>query len=141
MVNAQLARRALEDAEEWVQSARKLAEINAGPKILYSLEMGIELSLKALLLYHSVDFPKIHNILEVVVNLITSDKFNDTEIKENSELIFTTFHGLLNLRGASGYSYESSYDRQFFAEKVQQYEGPVEKILEMVKRHMLSGEN
>lgn len=45
------------------------------------------------------------------------------------------------LGGASGCSYESSYDRQFFAEKVQQYEGSVEKILEMVKRHMLSGEN
>jgi len=41
MVNTQLAIRAIADAEEWIQSAKKLSEINAGQKILYSLEMGL----------------------------------------------------------------------------------------------------
>ena len=138
MVNTQLAGRALEDAEEWVQSAKKLNEINAGPKILYSLEMGVELSLKALLFYHGIDFPKTHNILAAVVSLVTSDDFDDLEMKENSEFIFSTFHALLDLRGASGYSYESSYSRQFFIEKGHQYAEPAERILEMVKRHILA---
>ena len=108
MVNQNLAERALADAEEWLQSANKLREINAGPKILYSLEMGVELSIKALLLYHGIDFPKSHNILAAVVSLLSSDIIDD-EIRENAELIISTFHALLDLRSASGYSYDLSF--------------------------------
>ena len=139
MVNTQLAERALADAEEWLQSAEKLKEINAGPKILYSLGMGVELSVKALLLYHGIDFPRTHNILSSVVKLISSDKFDDAEIKENSELIFSTFHALLDLRSASGYSYESSYNREFFIAKANEYTEPASFILELVKRHVNGG--
>jgi HEPN domain-containing protein len=136
MVNMRLAERALADAEEWLQSAEKLMEINAGPKILYSLEMGVELSLKALLLYHGIDFPKTHNILAAVVNLISSDKFDDPNIKENGELIFSTFHALLDLRSASGYAYESSYSSEFFIEKAKEYAEPASQVLALVKRHI-----
>ena len=136
MVNMRLAERALADAEEWLQSAEKLMEINAGPKILYSLEMGVELSLKALLLYHGIDFPKTHNILAAVVNLISSDKFDDPNIKENGELIFSTFHALLDLRSASEYSYESSYSSEFFIEKAKEYAEPASQVLALVKRHI-----
>ena len=136
MVNTRLAERALADAEEWLQSAEKLREINAGPKILYSLEMGVELSVKALLLYHGIDFPKTHNIFAALVNLISSDKFDDAEIKENSELIFSTFHALLDLRSACGYSYESSYSSEFFIEKAREYAEPASQILALVKRHI-----
>ena len=136
MVNMRLAERALADAEEWLQSAEKLIEINAGPKILYSLEMGVELSLKALLLYHGIDFPKTHNILAAVVNLISSDKFDDPNIKENGELIFSTFHALLDLRSASGYAYESSYSSEFFIEKAKEYAEPASQVLALVKRHI-----
>ena len=139
MVNTHLAKRALADAEEWLQSAEKLKEINAGPKILYSLEMGVELSVKALLLYHGIDFPKTHNILAAVVKLVSSDDFDDAKIKENSELIFSTFHSLLDLRSASGYSYESSFSNDFFIEKAKEYAEPASQILRLVKRHVGSG--
>ncbi|MHB1811557.1 MAG: HEPN domain-containing protein [Thermoplasmataceae archaeon] len=139
MVNMHLAERALADAEEWLQSADKLREIGAGPKILYSLEMGVEFGVKALLLYHGIDFPKTHNILSAVVNLISSDKFDDAKIKENAELIFSTFHALLDLRSACGYSYESSYSREFFIEKAKVYAEPASQVLALVRQHILSG--
>ena len=41
----------------------KIDRKTAGPKILYSLEMGVELGVKALLLYHGIDFPKTHNVV------------------------------------------------------------------------------
>ncbi len=135
MVNQNLAERALADAEEWLQSANKLREINAGPKILYSLEMGVELSIKALLLYHGIDFPKSHNILAAVVSLLSSDIIDD-EIRENAELIISTFHALLDLRSASGYSYESSYSHEFFIEKAEEYGGPASQVLALIKRHI-----
>ena len=135
MVNQNLAERALADAEEWLQSANKLREINAGPKILYSLEMGVELSIKALLLYHGIDFPKSHNILAAVVSLLSSDIIDD-EIRENAELIISTFHALLDLRSASGYSYESSYSHEFFIEKAEEYDGPASQVLALIKRHI-----
>ena len=135
MVNQNLAERALADAEEWLQSANKLREINAGPKILYSLGMGVELSIKALLLYHGIDFPKSHNILAAVVSLLSSDIIDD-EIRENAELIISTFHALLDLRSASGYSYESSYSHEFFIEKAEEYDGPASQVLALIKRHI-----
>ena len=135
MVNQNLAERALADAEEWLQSANKLREINAGPKILYSLEMGVELSIKALLLYHGIDFPKSHNILAAVVSLLSSDIIDD-EIRENAELIISTFHALLDLKSASGYSYESSYSHEFFIEKAEEYYGPASQVLALIKRHI-----
>ena len=135
MVNQNLAERALADAEEWLQSADKLREINAGPKILYSLEMGVELSIKALLLYNGIDFPKSHNILAAVVSLLSSDIIDD-EIRENAELIISTFHALLDLKSASGYSYESSYSHEFFIEKAEEYGGPASQVLALIKRYI-----
>lgn len=120
---------------------KKLNETNAGAKIMYSLEIGVELSLKALPVYHGIDFPKTHNVLSAVVSLVTSEDFNDLENKGNSEFIFSTFHALLDLRGASGYSYESSYCRQFFLEKGRQHAEHAERILEMVRKHILASGN
>lgn len=108
MANLELAERAIGDADEWFRSAEKLKEINAAPKILYSLEMAVELSLKGLLLYHGMDYPKTHNILPLVIRLISSDSFHDDNIRNHKDLIFSVFHALLDLRSASGYSYESS---------------------------------
>lgn len=116
-----------------------MSEINEGAKTLYYLEMGVEMSLKSLLLCHGIDFPKAHNILSAVVSLISSDDFDDPKMKENSELIFSTFHGLLDLRSASGYSYESSYSRQFFIDKAHHYMEPATQILKMVERHIGRG--
>ena len=136
MVNQELARRAMSDAEEWFKSAEKLKEIGAAPKIVYSLEMATELSLKALLLYHGIDYPKTHNILPLVIRLISSDGFHDDEIRNHREMIFSVFHALLDLRSASGYSYESSYSKGFFIEKADEYVDKVSIILDLIRKHI-----
>ncbi|MGC8515851.1 MAG: HEPN domain-containing protein, partial [Thermoplasmata archaeon] len=60
----------LEPRQDQFRSAEKLKEINTAPKIHYSLEMAIELSLKGLLLFHGIDYSKTHNILRLVIRLI-----------------------------------------------------------------------
>ena len=57
MVNRELASRALKNAEEWLLSSKELDKAKVASKVLYSLEMGVEMSLKALLIYHGIDFP------------------------------------------------------------------------------------
>ena len=136
MANLELAERAIGDADEWFQSAKKLREINAAPKILYSLEMAVELSLKGLLLYHGVDYPKTHNILPLVVRLISSNSFHDDDIRNHKDLIFSVFHALLDLKSASGYSYESSYSKDFFIDKSNEYSDSVSIILDLIRKHI-----
>ena len=136
MVNRELASRALKNAEEWLLSSKELDKAKVASKVLYSLEMGVEMSLKALLIYHGIDFPKSHNILPVVANLISSSEFDDTEIKVSSNEIFSTFHALLDIRSASGYSYESSFDNEFFLEKANRYAEPAFHIFELIKKHI-----
>ena len=139
MVNRELASKALKNADEWLLSAKELDKIRVPSKVLYSLEMGVEMSLKALLIYHGIDFPKSHNILPVVANLISSSEFDDTEIKKYSNEIFSTFHALLDIRSASGYSYESSFDNEFFLEKANRYADPAFHIFELIGKHINSG--
>jgi HEPN domain-containing protein len=136
MVNRELASRALKNAEEWLLSSKELDKAKVASKVLYSLEMGVEMSLKALLIYHGIDFPKSHNILPVVANLISSSEFDDTEIKVSSNEIFSTFHALLDIRSASGYSYESSFDNEFFLEKANRYADPAFHIFELIRKHI-----
>ena len=139
MVNRELASKALKNADEWLLSAKELDKIRVPSKVLYSLEMGVEMSLKALLIYHGIDFPKSHNILPVVSSLISSSEFDDTEIKKYSNEIFSTFHALLDIRSASGYSYESSFDNEFFLEKANRYADPAFHIFELIGKHINSG--
>ncbi|MCL5990363.1 MAG: HEPN domain-containing protein [Candidatus Thermoplasmatota archaeon] len=136
MVNRELASKALKNAEEWLLSAKELDKTKVPSKVLYSLEMGIEMSLKALLIYHGIDFPKSHNILPVVANLISSSEFDDTEIKKYSNELFSIFHALLDIRSASGYSYESSFDNEFFLEKANRYVDPAFHIFELIRKHI-----
>ena len=136
MVNPELAERAITDAEEWLRSAEKLKEIDAAPKVLYSLEMAAELSLKGLLLYHGIDYPKTHNILPLVIRLISSGSFPDDNIRYHKDMIYSVFHALLDLRSASGYSYESSYRKDFLIEKANGYMDQVSIILDLVRKHI-----
>lgn len=136
MVNKELAEKALEDAEEWLIAAKEFDTMRMAPKRLYSLEMGVEMSLNALLIYYGIDFPKSHNVLPIVAGLISSSSFNGTEIKGNRDEIFSTFHALLDIRSASGYSYESSYNKEFFQEKANKYTESAIHIFELVKKHI-----
>lgn len=138
MANIELAERAVEDAQEWFRSAEKLKEIDAAPKVLYALEMATEMSLKGLLLFHGMDYPKTHNILPLIITLISSENFRDDDIRRRKDMIFSVFHALLDLRSASGYSYESSYSKEFFIEKANQYMEAVSLILELVRKHIKS---
>ena len=134
MVNPELAERAITDAEEWLRSAEKLKEIDAAPKVLYSLEMAAELSLKGLLLYHGIDYPKTHNILPLVIRLISSGSFPDDSIRNHKDMIYSVFHALLDLRSAGGNSYESSYSKDFSIEKANECMGQLSIILDLIRK-------
>ena len=135
MENLDLAKRAVSDSKEWLSSAEKSMEIGAFSKAIYAMEMGVEMSLKALLLANGVDFPKVHNIITPLTRLVVSDKFSASEIKNNLEQIISVFHALLDLRSASAYSYESSYDNEFFRERAVKYLLPAREVVEMVGRY------
>jgi hypothetical protein len=72
----------------------------------------------------------------LVIRLISSDGFHDDEIRNHREMIFSVFHALLDLRSASGYSYESSYSKDFFIEKADEYLDKVSIILDLIRKHI-----
>jgi hypothetical protein len=71
-----------------------------------------------------------------VIDLISSSEFDGAEIKVSSNEIFSTFHALLDIRSASGYSYESSFDNEFFLEKASKYAEPAFHIFELIRKHI-----
>ena len=131
-----IARRAIVDAKQWLSIAEKSIEVEAYSKAIYAMEMGVEVSLKSLLLANGVDFPKTHNIIPYIKELVSSDQFKDLEIRNNLDQLLSTFHALLDLRTASGYSYESSLDSAFFKERAEKYLAPSHEIVTLIEKLM-----
>jgi HEPN domain-containing protein len=124
MANVELVKNALKDAKEWLAISEKSIKMNAFSKALYFMEMALEISLKSLLIYYGIDFPKSHNILGPITKLLSADDFELSEIKNTSSQIISTYHALLDLRMSSAYSYESSFDSSFYKERANKYLKP-----------------
>lgn len=136
MASIELAKNALRDAKEWLAISEKSIEINAFSKAIYFMEMALEISLKALLIYDGVDFPKSHNILAPITKLLITDDFELGEIKSASDQIINTYHALLDLRMASAYSYESAFDSAFYRDRANKYFKPVKDIVTTIDKEL-----
>ena len=51
-------------------------------------------------------------------------------------MIYSVFHALLDLRSAGGNSYESSYSKDFFIEKANEYMVQASIILDLIRKHI-----
>ncbi|MCW1309899.1 MAG: HEPN domain-containing protein [Candidatus Nanoarchaeia archaeon] len=125
---------ALDDAQRWLNSAKRdgsSGDYNLG---IYGLEMSVEIALKAVLIFLGIDYPKVHDILPVVRMAIKENKSRlPKSFVENESFILDTFKDLLKLRGPAGYTFGSNVKIMDLEEDYKKYLGDATKILELCK--------
>ncbi|MCL4380983.1 MAG: HEPN domain-containing protein [Candidatus Marsarchaeota archaeon] len=112
-----IARNAIEGAKRWLISAELNAEHGSYDSALYSLEMSVEIAMKAVLLSIGIDVPKAHGIGDVFAASVRSDKRIPEEFKQQAAKTVEIFNALLGLRAASGYMFETNAKMEEFKAK------------------------
>ena len=124
-----IAEEAIGSAKRWLVSA----ELNAGKgnydSALYSLEMAVEISFKAVLLAMHMEVPKTHNVADVLAQAIGSDRAASAALAGKMDGMRDAFRSLLELRGISSYMYETRYDMKRLKGKYEAYLGPAEDAI------------
>lgn len=106
MEHRKIALDATASAARWLDSAKLNAKSGNYDAALYSLEMSVEIALKAVLLSLEIDAPKVHTIGDAVT-LALQDKRVPKEFKEKTSTVLGTFNALLSLRSVGGYAFET----------------------------------
>ena len=107
MEDKSIAKDAIENAKRWLSSSSANAERGNYDLAVYSLEMSIEIALKALVFSTGADVPKTHSIGDRVMKITREDVNLSRIIGGEIDEMIHTFNSLSTLRSISGYIYET----------------------------------
>ncbi len=107
MEDKSIAKDAIENAKRWLSSSSANAERGNYDLAVYSLEMSMEIALKALVFSAEADIPKTHSIGDRVMKIVREDVNLSRSIGGQIEEVVHTFNSLSTLRSISGYIYET----------------------------------
>lgn len=98
---------AMENANMWLRTAEAAMKCDIYTTALYSMEMSVEIALKAVLMEFGINVPKVHNITSTLRSVF-AEKRNalPKEFAEKEESILETYSDLLELRQLVGYTFE-----------------------------------
>ncbi len=123
---------ALETSSLWFKAAEDTRRGGSYNVSLYSLEMSLEIMLKAILMATRADPLKTHDIGNVVKRVLDEFKNKNIDQKAVTEIV-DLFYILLGLRNESGYMYDSRTSNTMLKELVDKYFEAVRKSLETCK--------
>jgi HEPN domain-containing protein len=126
---------ALSDAKRWFEVGMLAGQHGDYSIGLYSLEMSIEIALKGVLIKFQVNYPKVHDILPILVKLFAEKKGSmPKEFAENERLIVDTFRELLKRRGPAGYAFNSNIKIADLKGDFDVYSKAVEKAVRLCQK-------
>ena len=108
-----ISEKAMETAESWIKTAETMAKEGVYNTCLYSEEMAVEISLKAVLFALGIEPPKNHNIIEIVENnIVNSQKISKLNRDKIKEMVRSLLPELLGNRQTSGYTFNYNIDEE-----------------------------
>ena len=122
---------AIESARRWLNSARINASAGSYDAALYSLEMSVEIALKALLLSLGIEVPRTHSIGDLVIESVRDNKRLPKELAQNADKIVGLFNSLAALRPISGYIFETKSSLRDMKVKYDKYANEADAVIEM----------
>jgi HEPN domain-containing protein len=131
MENAGISAAAMASAERWLNSARINAKAGSYDTAIYSLEMSVEIALKALLLALGTDVPKSHAIGDLVLESVQGNRRLPKELVENAGSIVRLFNSLVSLRPVSGYAFETKSGLKELRARYERHVGEAENAVEL----------
>lgn len=105
-----MVKKAIETAKDWLETADITLSAKRYEQSIYSLEMSVEIALKAVLIELNVDVPKVHDIRNVAVTFLRGNSKVPKQFLLDLGGFLTDFDTLLRLRSAVGYGFETGFD-------------------------------
>ena len=113
MKSTEVAKAGLNRAERWLQGAVRAFEDKRWDDVVYSSQMTLELSTKAILMLFGIDYPKEHDVSSVLVQLADREDIPKW-FKDKVPSISDAVAELAELRGLAGYGFEPGMDAEYF---------------------------
>jgi len=98
---------AMDNAKVWLNTAEVTMNSRIYTTALYSMEMAVEIALKALLMELGINVPKLHNVTNVLKAIFEEKRSAlPKEFRDKEALILDTYNDLLEIRPLVGYIFE-----------------------------------
>ncbi len=107
MEDKKVAYEAIASAKRWLSSAKRVAGDGNYDAAVYSLEMAVEIAMKAVLISLGIESPKVHNIRGAMQQAVMESRRIPKDFKDRVPEMFSTFNALLDLRAVGGYIFET----------------------------------
>jgi HEPN domain-containing protein len=106
-----MATNALLRSERWLEGAARAEVDGRWDDVIFSSQMAVEVSSKAVLLALGIDFPKQHDVSSVF-----TDSLKDREVPSwfKTERLASTIAKLAEMRSMAEYAYEKGEGVEFF---------------------------
>lgn len=127
MNNIEVALGGLKRGKQWLQNASRAFEDERWNDVVFSYEMAVEQSLKAVLIIFGIEYPKIHNVskLYLSINKINIPKWFVDKMDFHAE----SLKNLVKLRNKAAYGYVNGLTKEDFKEDAIEFQASVTKIL------------
>ena len=112
--NAEMASRALSRSERWLQGAARALKDRRWDDAVFSSQMAVEVSSKAVLLALGVEFPKRHDVSAVFREVTSASKLPGWFEVDRLSADISTF---AKLRALAEYAYERGEDASRFRDE------------------------
>lgn len=130
---------AIDNAKVWLDTADVTMKGRIYTTALYSMEMAVEIALKALLMEFGINVPKLHNVTNTLKALFEEKRSAlPKEFRDKETLILDTYTELLEIRPLVGYIFEmnASIDVEEKAKKYIKASKEVVDLCELAIKHV-----
>lgn len=111
--NIEVAKQGIERAERWLRGAKVAFSDKRWDDVVYSAQMAVEQSTKAVLFALGVDFPKEHDVSEVFISLAARREL-PSDFRALVPFISSVSKELAEQRGLAGYGFEQGITADYF---------------------------
>ncbi len=128
----------LRSSEMWLRTCDASRKAGIPASALYSLEMSVEMALKAVLCGLGIEVPKAHNVTNQIREVARHDARIPKEFRERMDKIASTFSTLVEYRAPSGYSFEYNLSDEELERKLDSLYDDSKEIIELCRRAVAS---
>lgn len=121
-------------AKDWLQTASLALDAKKYAQVAYSMEMAVEIALKAVLIAIHVEVPKVHDIRKTAKMFLTGNKAVPKSFLEGLDDILATFETLLRIMPIVGYGFESGATGNEIREQAEKLLPKCTRIVEECER-------
>jgi HEPN domain-containing protein len=128
----------LKNSDKWLRACEVDRKNGLYSVALYSLEMSVEMALKAVLFKLGIEVPKTHNVAGQIRAVAKENAKIGKEFSGRIDKITDVFSTLVEYRAPSGYSFEYNFSEKELKDKLDGLYAESKSIIELCRKTVRS---